>query len=407
MKKKKQQMIQPTYYRNFQCDPDRCKETCCERWQILIDRETSLKYANSSHLAIKELAATGISRNAEAIGEDDYAVINLTKELTCPFLNQDSLCEVVLKMGDEALSKTCRTFPRSIWKVGGEWERGLVMSCSVACEIALQDGNGIRFEEVASEFSEKQVHVNYFTEFSEEEEYRGVFLREQMIGLMQNRAFGLSERVIQIGEFLEDVLRQGPYETMEWNEFCNLTKMARERVEKMSLPPTNLNWQFHHLNQILSMKFQKGDAIRFFSKRYIECLMPVLDVYSQINGTNSDDFYREGDRKYLQPYLNKKAYLLENYLVNYLFVYAHEFFDQERIWEAYLKFAVIFGLLKFNLIGLGLSQKELTDQTVLKLIQSFAKTFVPDRQYFDSVFRYMREEKIGDCMGLRMLLMNG
>jgi lysine-N-methylase len=120
--------------------------------------------------------------------------------------------------------------------------------------------------------------------------------------------------------------------------------------------------------------------------------MPVLDAFGGLDEKDAESLYRKGEIEYFQPFIKEKGYLLENYLVNYLFVFCHDFFDGERRWEGYLKFALIFGLMKFNMIGLGLAYQGLGQDLVLKLIQSLAKTFVPDRQYFYSALQYMKKQ---------------
>ena len=34
----------PHYYKKFQCTADKCPDTCCAGWQIVIDEETLEKY---------------------------------------------------------------------------------------------------------------------------------------------------------------------------------------------------------------------------------------------------------------------------------------------------------------------------------------------------------------------------
>ena len=34
----------PDYYEDFECIADKCEDTCCAGWQIVIDRETLKKY---------------------------------------------------------------------------------------------------------------------------------------------------------------------------------------------------------------------------------------------------------------------------------------------------------------------------------------------------------------------------
>ena len=34
----------PDYYKEFECIADKCEDTCCAGWQIVIDKETLKKY---------------------------------------------------------------------------------------------------------------------------------------------------------------------------------------------------------------------------------------------------------------------------------------------------------------------------------------------------------------------------
>ena len=34
----------PDYYPSFECIADKCEDTCCAGWQIVIDKETLKKY---------------------------------------------------------------------------------------------------------------------------------------------------------------------------------------------------------------------------------------------------------------------------------------------------------------------------------------------------------------------------
>jgi len=164
--------------------------------------------------------------------------------------------------------------------------------------------------------------------------------------------------------------------------------------------------QFDHLNTILSMKFKEGDSIRFFSKTYIKCLMQVLDAFGSIKYKEFDKHYKRNYEKYLKPYLDKKSYILENFLVNYVFVYGIELFKLNDIWTWYMKLCVIYGLLKFNLVGLAIYNKGMNDDLALKLIQSLSKTIITDKTYLESVIKYLEDEKLVELNNLTTLILD-
>ena len=61
--------------------------------------------------------------------KDDSRVICLNSENKCPFLNKEKLCKLVLELGDETLSNTCKTFPREIHEFDNRVEYSLVSCC--------------------------------------------------------------------------------------------------------------------------------------------------------------------------------------------------------------------------------------------------------------------------------------
>ncbi|WP_432405486.1 flagellin lysine-N-methylase [Wukongibacter sp. M2B1] len=409
---KKFKILQPKYYSKFNCDPDKCLESCCERWKIIVDKSTYERYIKSKNRIIQEIVRTGLSINKEAKGSNDFAIINLNKEMVCPFLNQNNLCEIFINMGEESLSKTCKSYPRAIVLVKDVIERGLEMSCSVAAELALLNDNGIKFEYIMDTIKFDDVYVVSPTIRDLKQVEIINEIRTTIIDLLQTRTIGLGERVAVIGLLLTKALENIDSSAIYYEEVLNKIKQVKALIEQGQLKAKEMRHksenvkQFHHLNTILSMKFKEGDSISFFSKRYIECLMQVLDAFAKVKDKDLERNYKRNYEKYLRPYLYEKAYILENFLVNYVFVYSSEIFNINDIWTLYLKLCVIYGLLKFNLVGLATYNKEMNDDLMLKLIQSLSKTIIPDKKYMESVMKYLEQEKLNEYTNLITLILD-
>lgn len=409
---KKFKILQPKYYSKFNCDPDKCLESCCERWKIIVDKSTYERYVKSKNRIIQDIVKTGLSINKEAKGSDDFAIINLNKEMVCPFLNQNNLCEIFINMGEESLSKTCKSYPRAIVLVKDVIERGLEMSCPVAAELALLNDNGIKFEYIMDTIKFDDVYVVSPTIRDMKQVEIINEIRTTIIDLLQTRTIGLGERVAVIGLLLTKALENIDSSAIYYEEVLNKIKQLKALIEQGQLKTKEIRHksenvkQFHHLNTILSMKFKEGDSISFFSKRYIECLMQVLDAFAKVKDKELERNYKRNYEKYLRPYLDEKAYILENFLVNYVFVYSSEIFNINDIWTLYLKLCVIYGLLKFNLVGLATYNKEMNDDLMLKLIQSLSKTIIPDKKYMESVMKYLEQEKLNEYTNLITLILD-
>ncbi|MTI66341.1 MAG: hypothetical protein FH753_07040 [Firmicutes bacterium] len=403
-------ILQPKYYSKFQCDPIKCHESCCERWKIIIDKSTYEKYIQSENKIIKEIVKTGLSINEESINDDDFAIINLNTEMACPFLNQDNLCEIFINIGESNLSKTCKSYPRAIILLEDKIERGLEMSCSVACELALLNENGIEFDYIMDTVNFNDMYVVTPSIDLREKEIINE-IKTSVIDILQIKTINLSEKVALVGEFLNQIvgsnnsLSHSTEETLSRiEESKSLFKQGKVGIQKIHNIDQNKQ-SFHHLNNILSMKFKKGNSISFFSKRYVECLMEVLDAFEG----EDEEFKKSYTRNYeknLKPYLDKKSYILENFLVNYVFIYGIELFKPGNIWTSYLKLCVTYGLLKFNLIGLATYNEQMNDDLALKLIQSLAKTIIQDKKYWQSVIKYLEEEKLDEYTKLITLILD-
>ena len=110
----------PDYYKEFQCVADRCEDTCCAGWQIVIDRASLLRYGKVRgpfrkrlHGSIHWLAGT----------------FKQSADKRCAFLNEDNRCDMYRELGEKALCRTCRLYPRHIEEFEGIREISLSLSC--------------------------------------------------------------------------------------------------------------------------------------------------------------------------------------------------------------------------------------------------------------------------------------
>lgn len=123
-KGKKMTLYQPDYYDKFQCTASACPMTCCMQWRIAVDDETLFHWQEDWKKHVKEV--------------EEGHVIRLNKDGMCPFLNEEKLCKIVLKAGDQAISHTCQTFPREEHKYNSRIERCLTPGCPAVLDLMWQ-----------------------------------------------------------------------------------------------------------------------------------------------------------------------------------------------------------------------------------------------------------------------------
>lgn len=115
----------------FRCLAQDCEDNCCKRWSVRLDKE---HYSRILNLGMRQAqlqttidASVHITR--QPIDAHHYATIEMDEEGYCPFLNQQSLCELQ-SLGDiNVLGNTCANYPRVFYQIDDTLEMIGALSC--------------------------------------------------------------------------------------------------------------------------------------------------------------------------------------------------------------------------------------------------------------------------------------
>ncbi len=135
--------IKPGYFDSFKCTADKCPDTCCAGWQIVIDEDTLEAYEK----------VTGEFKSRIVNGIDWREGCFRQCGGRCAMLNENNLCDLVTALGEEYLCQTCDRYPRHVEEFEGLREWSLSLSCPVAAKMILECGAPLCFvmEEDAKE----------------------------------------------------------------------------------------------------------------------------------------------------------------------------------------------------------------------------------------------------------------
>lgn len=164
----------PNYYKKFKCIADKCKHSCCIGWEIDIDQDTMDLY-NS----LEGEFADKIRKNIK--GDVPYFV--LKEDDKCPFLNDNGLCDIILKLGEEAICDICYLHPRFSNFYEGFTETGLGLCCEEAVRIILTENEKFSVNLLA--------HIEN-TDFFKE--------RKEVFDILQNRDITILERLKKLSK---------------------------------------------------------------------------------------------------------------------------------------------------------------------------------------------------------------
>ncbi|QMB06659.1 lysine-N-methylase [Citrobacter freundii] len=139
-------VTEPNFVTTFQCSGTQCRDHCCKSWNIHLDKATVNKYLSSKDDYIKKIAKENIILLKKEV--TTWGMVKLVEDTgNCPYLTEDSLCQVQKTLGAKALSTTCKTFPRIERIYKNDVRKSLSLSCPEVAGMILTDPNSMILNE--------------------------------------------------------------------------------------------------------------------------------------------------------------------------------------------------------------------------------------------------------------------
>ncbi len=236
----------PSYYKKFKCIADKCPDTCCAGWEVVVDNGSLEKYRSLSNSYGKKI--TGLI----AVDEDGDNIFS-PKNGRCPFLLDSGLCEMYIELGSDSLCRTCRIFPRHITYFGARKETGISLSCPEAARLITESSEPITFEteEIQAEIIPTAIDPNlYFTLFE---------ARKKAINILQNRNFSIEKRICAYLKFSREIS-------------CNIRKKnyadARETAKKDFLSAESPNFSPLRAKRALNKYFSDFKSLEMLDSSW-------------------------------------------------------------------------------------------------------------------------------------------
>lgn len=170
-------LVAPNYYPHFRCKAGSCRHSCCVGWEIDIDDVSLARFRSVSGNVGKKLY--------ENI-DWEHRCFRLDEKERCPFLNKDSLCELILDLGEDSLCQICADHPRFRNDLTGRTEIGLGLCCEAAAELMLGQREPMELTILEGDGPD------------EEQDAAFLALRDRLLAMAQNRALSTAQRVEDI-----------------------------------------------------------------------------------------------------------------------------------------------------------------------------------------------------------------
>ncbi|MGN7387123.1 flagellin lysine-N-methylase [Sporosarcina sp. SAFN-015] len=383
------EFIAPNYMKEFQCIGSACDDTCCAGWKVIVDKDTYKKYRNTNHPELKSLLKENVKRNRSAATDVSYAKIKMDSSGACTLLYDDHLCRIQKELGPDFLSNTCAVYPRNLNMVDNVVEKSATLSCPEAARLTLFNKNGIEFYQDTEPANTKGfVKKNTMTKKQQDLFWE---LRIFIINTLQNRSISIEERLIILGMFLRK------YNTSS-NENENLQLLISEFnrdmenlafSEPINQLPKNIPFKVSMCKSLLKYR----TSLQVTSNRYLECLDETIkglgldvDIGEERIILNYTQAYENSYKSFIQQH----EYILENYLVNYVFTNLFPF-DKKTVTDSFTMLVLNISMIKLHLIGMAKYHNGLTIDLVIKLFQSYSKTIDHNSTYLYNVEKLLQD----------------
>ena len=174
-------IIAPEYFKDFECLKGGCRHSCCAGWEIDIDEDTLEYYAS-----LPEEQRRWLESNI------DGAHFHLTEDGKCPFLRSDGLCEMIIRLGTDALCDICIDHPLFRNEFTGRTEIGFGLCCEAACALAIGQEGKVGFVCAGDDGA---------AEMPDAAETKLLSERDEMIMLAQKRELPIAGRIAEIEKY--------------------------------------------------------------------------------------------------------------------------------------------------------------------------------------------------------------
>ena len=125
------EITKPGYFDRFRCLAGHCPDSCCKEWEVQVDGDAAAFYRQ-----LPGALGDDLRRCLRDEGGETYLTI---ADGRCPMWQRDGLCRIQAELGEAALCKTCREFPRLTHDYGDFVELGLELSCPEAARLILNE----------------------------------------------------------------------------------------------------------------------------------------------------------------------------------------------------------------------------------------------------------------------------
>lgn len=383
-----QNISAPDYFSKFNCIGAACEDTCCSGWGVSIDRETYHNYKRNKHKILAPVFKIAVQKVTPptAGSQINFGFMQLKSNGACPFLEESQLCTIQKHLGAQALSQTCKNYPRLLSRFGAQKEIALGISCPEAARLVLLNPDPMQFVMIPHESDSKEIEQFSFkwpltnkgdpSQIAVLNDFRAL-----IVAILQFREINLGARLMLLGLLLEEASPVAHSRTFRHaaelsptlaSFACLLSYPDQVEAQFAKIKPNTLR-KLEVLTQLIPDSLTVGASVRFR-----QCLLDAVEGLDAVTGsadsarTDALTRYTHSHADFYKPYFQNRDYIFENYLVNH--VVSRLFpFTRGSYLDLYREMVFNLSIIQVLLVGIAAKNQGLDDATVIQVFQSFAR----------------------------------
>ena len=415
--------ITPTYAAAFHCIGTDCEDHCCKHWDIPLDKRTFAQYqlfpAEKLGAVVRDFVTISPAGSPDGL----YAHIRRQKSGTCPFFGPDRLCGIQKEYGATLLSASCSIYPRSLSHVDAVLEGTLSLSCPEVARNVLLNPNFMQVEGdlFSGDFRTDNTYQLSRVGWESVSEPFRLFhaVRSVLIEIVRDRSRPLWERLLLIGCLcmrLEGIAssrtegaREGAVDAL-LIDYRQLVENEQLHAELQSLP----SQPKLRLEVVLALTSERVEE-KTCGDRFRDTFWTFVEGIGSASPSGPDDDLGRllnAEQRYHRPFFERSPFILENYLLNYIFQNLFPFgqagsdrFIPRSIFDEWILMTTQFAWIDTLLIGIaGHYQEAFGDEHVVRTIQSFTRAVAHYPGILNSIDEYIAARKLNNLRGMAVML---
>lgn len=357
-------ILQPKYVADFQCDGSKCNAKCCGKWRIDIDMETYKKYQRIKNPAMRKKILSSIKPSTIQTGFQ----IKLNNKGVCPLLCEDNLCFIQRNMGEDALSQTCKVYPRMVQQIGNYQFRLLAMTCPVAAEYALFSPNAMELQQISCEedTSAWKLMAKNCNMKNVPNDLAAVHIMMGGLAILQNTSYTFEQRLVILGLFLDRVedCQQAVEAVAGLIDYYNSDAFQQEISNLWE------NWQYypvaHHqfMNGIITVLKQEKELL-------------ISSEHWQVMNAYYNNVYEE--RHHLVQ--ERLGSVLERYWQHEWLFHAYPYSFSGGFLHNYFSYLIAYELCRLVIYSTYSLDNAWAERNILDVLGEFSKSFDHKRDF--------------------------